>query len=143
MNAKLLFSVVLFALGLQISGCDRNKISFSADIQPILKASCLNCHNSASDEDADEDAMGEGAYASGFSVANYDDVMKGTSLGPVVVPGSSMSSALYLVVAGKTDPAIRMPPHHDESWAEGRGTPLSANQIEMIAAWIDQGAKNN
>ena len=88
-------------------------------------------------------AMGEGAYASGFSVASYDDVMQGTSLGPVVVAGSSMSSALYLVVAGKTDPAIRMPPHHDESWAEGRGVPLSANQIEMIAAWIDQGAKNN
>jgi len=143
MNAKALFVAVVFVLSMQISGCDRNKISYSADIQPILKASCLECHDSTVAQDADEAAMGEGAYASGFSVANYDDVMKGTSLGPVVVAGSSMSSALYLVVAGKTDPAIRMPPHHDESWAEGRGVPLSANQIEMIAAWIDQGAKNN
>jgi len=140
MNAKLLFGAVVCVLSMQISGCDRNKISFSADIQPILKASCLECHDSTVDQEA---AMGEGAYASGFSVASYDDVMQGTSLGPVVVAGSSMSSALYLVVAGKTDPAIRMPPHHDESWAEGRGVPLSANQIEMIAAWIDQGAKNN
>lgn len=143
MNAKLLFSVVLCTLSLQISGCDRNKISYATDIQPILKASCLECHDSTIDQDADKAAMGEGAYASGFSVASYDDVMQGTRLGPVVVAGSSMSSALYLVVAGKTDPAIRMPPHHDESWAEGRGVPLSANQIEMIAAWIDQGAKDN
>lgn len=143
MNAKLLFSVVLCTLSLQISGCDRNKISYATDIQPILKASCLECHDSTIDQGADKAAMGEGAYASGFSVASYDDVMQGTSLGPVVVAGSSMSSALYLVVAGKTDPAIRMPPHHDESWAEGRGVPLSANQIEMIAAWIDQGAKDN
>jgi hypothetical protein len=143
MNAKLLFGAFVFALSLQISGCDRNKISYATDIQPILKASCLECHDSTIDQDADKAAMGEGAYASGFSVASYDDVMQGTSLGPVVVAGSSMSSALYLVVAGKTDPAIRMPPHHDESWAEGRGVPLSANQIEMIAAWIDQGARDN
>ena len=60
-----------------------------------------------------------------------------------VVPGSRLSSTLYLVVAGKTAPEIRMPPHHDESWAEGRGAALSARQIEMIGAWIDQGAKDN
>ena len=40
-----------------------------------------------------------------------------------------MSSALYLVVAGKTDPEIRMPPHHAESWAQGRGVPLTDEQI--------------
>lgn len=143
MNAKLLFSVVVIALSTQFVGCGRNQVSFAADIQPILTASCLDCHNSTIDEDADEDVMGEGAYSSGFSVVSYDDVMKGTSLGPVVLPGSSMSSTLYLVVAGKTAPEIRMPPHHDESWAEGRGTQLSAEQIETIGAWIDQGAKNN
>ena len=143
MPAKLLFSVILFALSLPISGCGRDTISFSDDILPILDASCLECHNSMSNAAADEDKMGEGAYTSGFSVADYAAVMKGTSLGPVVVPGSRMSSSLYLVVAGKTGPEIRMPPHHDESWAEGRGAALSARQIEMIGAWIDQGARDN
>ncbi len=143
MPAKLLFSVAVFALSLQISGCGRDQISFSDDILPILEASCLECHNGASTAAADEEKMGEGAYTSGFSVADYAAVMKGTSLGPVVVPGSSMSSTLYLVVAGKTAPEIRMPPHHDESWAEGRGAALSVRQIEMIGTWIDQGAKDN
>jgi hypothetical protein len=143
MNAKLLFSVLIFALSAQIAACGRNAVSFSEDIQPILQASCVSCHNGTIDSKADKDAMGEGAQVSGFSVADYAGVMAGTSLGPMVVPGSRLSSSLYLVVAGKTDPAIRMPPHHDESWAEGRGVPLSAAQIEMVGAWIDQGAKNN
>ncbi|MGI9249275.1 MAG: c-type cytochrome domain-containing protein [Woeseiaceae bacterium] len=133
MKAKLLFSVALFALSTQFSGCGRNEVSFSADIQPILTAACVECHTTT----------GEGVAASGFAVNDYDSVMKGTELGPVVVAGSSMSSALYLVVAGKTAPEIRMPPHHEESWAEGRGVQLSAAQIESMAAWIDQGAKDN
>jgi len=133
MNAKLLFSVVLFALSTHIAGCARNEVSFSTDVQPILQASCLECH----------DSSGEGMSASGLSVVDYASIMKGTDLGPVVVAGSSMSSALYLVVAGKTAPEIRMPPHHSESWAEGRGTQLSADQIDIIAMWIDQGAADN
>jgi len=143
MNARLLFGVVVFTLGTQISACDRNKVSFSADIQPILNASCLECHNDAIKGTTGEDAVGEGALISGFSVSNYESVMQGTALGPVVIAGSSLSSALYLVVAGKTAPEIRMPPHHSESWADGRGTPLSAAQIASISAWIDQGALDN
>ncbi len=142
MQAKLLFGLVVAALGTQIATCARNTVSFSEDIQPILKASCLGCHGGSIDR-GKEATLGEGSYTSGFSVVDYESIMQGTSLGPVVVPGSSMSSALYLVVAGKTDPAIRMPPHHDESWAQGRGVPLSARQIDMIGAWIDQGANNN
>jgi hypothetical protein len=100
---------------------------------PILQASCLECHNNT----------GEGVVASKFSVVDYASVMKGTSLGPVVVPGSSISSTLYRVVAGKTSPEIRMPPHHSDALAEGRGESLGAEQIEIIAGWIDQGAKDN
>ena len=75
MNAKLLFSVILFALSMHISGCSRDTISFSGDILPILEASCLECHNSAGGEDVDADQMGEGAYVSGFSVVDYDALM--------------------------------------------------------------------
>ena len=133
MNAKLLFSIVLIGLSLQIAACGRSEVSFSADVQPILEVACLECHNST----------GEGIAASGFSVVDYAAVMKGTELGPAVIPGSSMSSTLYRVIAGKTDPEIRMPPHHDESLAEGRGMALGDEQIEIIGVWIDQGAKNN
>lgn len=133
MNAKLLFSAVIVLICTQFSACGRSEVSFATDVQPILEVACLECHTTA----------GEGTAASGFAVNDYDAVMKGTEFGPVVVAGSSISSTLYMVIAGKTDPEIRMPPHHDEAWAEGRGVPLADEEIETIAAWIDQGAKNN
>ena len=133
MYARLPAIAVAIILGLQIAGCGRGEVSFSADVMPVLEVACIECHTSA----------GEGVAASGFAVNNYESVMKGTDLGPAVVAGSAMSSTLYRVVAGKTDPEIRMPPHHDEAWAEGRGTPLADDEIAAIGAWIDQGAKNN
>jgi len=133
MYARLLFSIVLVALCAQVTGCGRKEMSFAADIQPILEERCIECHN----------VTGEGVTASNFSVVDYASLMKGTGFGPVIVPGSSISSSLYLVVAGKTAPEIRMPPHSHESFAEGRGEALGVDELEKIAAWIDQGAKNN
>jgi len=115
-----------------LAGCEQ-KVRFAADIQPIFDASCTRCH----------DRQAEGEAVSGLSLASYEDLLAGTRFGKVVVPGSRMSSALYLTVAGKTAPEIRMPPHHAEKLAQGEGTPLSAHQIELIGRWIDQGARNN
>lgn len=122
----------LVALCIGLFGCER-QISFADDVQPILLASCIECH----------DQSAEGYETSGFSLRDYDSVMQGTKFGPVVVPESSISSALYLLVAHKTEPQIHMPPHHDQAWAEGRGTPLSEDEIKIIKDWIDQGALNN
>jgi len=133
MNAKLLISIGTLGLSLQLLGCGQTAVSYSADVAPIFQEHCIECHNST----------GEGVSASGFSVHTYASVMKGTNLGTVVIPGSSISSTLYLVVAQKTAPEIQMPPHHSEAWAEGRGSPLSENDLETIAAWIDQGALDN
>lgn len=132
MNAKILLGLGSIALCMNFSGCER-PVSYAADVQPLLDESCGNCH----------DRTGEGSISSGFSVNDYDAVMKGTNLGKVVVPGSSESSNLYRVIAGKTAPEIRMPPHHHESWSKGRGRPLSPKQIDIIRRWIDQGAKDN
>ena len=132
MTANFVFRLCSVTLCFGLFGCER-PVSYSADVQPILAESCLGCHNRA----------GEGSVTSGFSVSNYDDVLQGTSLGPVVIPGSSESSNLYRVIAMKTAPEIRMPPHHDVSLAEGRGMPLTDEQIKTIKDWIDQGAENN
>ena len=127
------FSRVGFlALCIGLVGCDRD-VSFADDVQPILVASCISCH----------DKSAEGYETSGFSLSDYDSVMKGTNFGPVVVPNSSMSSTLYLLVAHKTSPEIHMPPHHEDALAEGRGISLSEEQLETIRAWIDQGAQDN
>lgn len=114
-------------------GCGQGEVSFADDINPVFQKSCVSCHS----------GVGEGAQMSAYLMVDYDSVMKGTMHGPVIVPGSRMSSSLYLVVAGKTAPEIRMPPHNDESFAQGRGVMLSAETIELIGLWIDQGAKNN
>ena len=127
-KAIIAIAIVLVAL----SGCEK-QVSYANDVQPLLDNYCIQCHA----------VEGEGEAASGFAVDDYDAVMKGTKFGPVVVPGSSMSSSLYLVVALKTDPEIHMPPHHDESLSEGRGFPLSAENVKVIGDWIDQGAKDN
>ena len=128
MSMKMLIPVGA-AMLIVLAGCERD-VSYTADVQPIFDSYCVQCHT----------ATGEGGAASGFVVDNYDTVMKGTNFGPVVVPGSSMSSSLYLVVASKTDPKIHMPPHHDDALAKGRGFELSGENIDTIAAWIDQGA---
>ena len=118
---------------LLMTACGQGQVSFSDDVLPILDRYCADCHGST----------GEGAERSEYRVTDYENVMKGTKFGQVVVPGSRLSSALYLVIAGKTAPEIRMPPHNEESLAAGRGVMLSADAIETIGLWIDQGAKNN
>ena len=126
------FALCLAACGLLLTGCD-NQVSYTEDVQPILFASCLSCH--------DQDS--EGYLNSGFSLDSYESVMSGTKFGAVVVPGSAESSSLYLVVAHKTASEIHMPPHTDDALAEGRGVSLTEEQIETIKLWIEQGALNN
>lgn len=124
--------ICFFTLFIALSGCER-QISFAGDVQPIFLASCVECH----------DKSAEGYASSGFSLGDYESVMKGTNFGPVVIANSSISSTLYLTIASKTSPEIHMPPHHDNALAAGRGAPLSQHQIEVIQTWIDQGAQNN
>jgi hypothetical protein len=112
-----LFVTAVIVTGL--AGCSRT-VTY-ADVEPLLKERCASCHT------GDQD----GVAKSGFSVESYETVMKGTRLGPVVVPGSAESSTLYRMVAGKTDPALQMP--HS-------GDILGDDQVATIREWIDQGA---
>jgi len=130
-NRHSIFSLLVVALALG-AGCTR-QVSFVQDVNPILQAKCLSCH----------DTTGEGSANSGFSVMTYDKLIAGTKLGKVIVPGSAVSSSLYLVIAHKTSPEIQMPPHHQEAVAKGRSVPLTQGEIDTIKLWIDQGARNN
>jgi len=132
MALRLSLKFGLVALSIGLVGCERN-ISFANDVKPILLEHCAECHNQT----------GEGTTASDFSVLDYDSVMSGTKFGAVVIPGSSISSSLYLLIDEKTAPEIQMPPHHDVSLSAGRGEALPEDKVEIIRTWIDQGAKNN
>lgn len=107
-----------------VAACSDSTVSYQDDIKPILEKNCNECHLLG----------GEGYEASGFSTENYQGLMRGTRFGPVIDSGSAISSTLYLLVAGKTDPSIQMP--------HGR-TALSDEEIATIEKWIDQGAKDN
>ncbi|MDZ7750974.1 MAG: c-type cytochrome domain-containing protein [Gammaproteobacteria bacterium] len=120
--------ILLPVAALAMTACDRGtedaEVSFSREVKPILEARCGDCHAPG----------GKGTEKSGLVLENYDALMRGTRLGPVVQPGNAISSTLYLVVAGKADRSIRMP-HGDSE--------LSEQEVATIERWIDQGANNN
>jgi hypothetical protein len=88
---------------------------------------------------------------SGFSVATYKDVMKGTKYGSVISPGSSVGSTLVRLIKHQADPTINMPKeyslalkNHDQKIMVSNGArSLSKHDISLISDWVDQGAKNN
>lgn len=121
-RAALLALSALTVAALQ-TGCGEKSVTYLGDVKPIIDANCATCHVPG----------GAGYEKSGLRMDSYDGLMKGTKFGAVVIPGSSVSSTLYLLVAGKADPSIRMP-HGGKSLPEA--------DIATIAAWIDQGAKN-
>ena len=82
---------------------------------------------------------------------SYETVMRGTKFGPVVVPGSSITSTLVLLLEHKVDPSISMPRREKAAKAVhgqfvmGLDEPMALppEQIRIIKTWIDQGAKDN
>lgn len=94
------------------------QVDFKADIWPIFEAKCIECH-------------GAEKKKSGLRMHNKEEAMKGGTEGPMVVAGNSAESLLIQLVAGTNDNFDRMPPE---------GDPLSAEQIGLLRAWIDQGA---
>jgi Planctomycete cytochrome C len=116
--------IILVSTLITIACTGEHKPGYTADVRPILDKYCAECHMPDRD----------GAEKSGFQIDSYASIMKGTKFGPVIVPGSADSSTLYILVAGKADPKINMP-HGKE--------PLSANEIDTLRLWIDQGAMDN
>lgn len=129
MNGKRTAIAVAMLGGLSLAACGpqgggRQEVSFKAQVQPVVKKHCAECHTGG----------GAGTQKSGFTVDSYQGLMKGTKFGPVVIPGSAVSSSLYRLVSGDVDPSIRMPHGRD---------PLPEAEIKLIELWIDQGAKDN
>ena len=63
---------------------------------------------------------------------------KGGETGPGVIPGKSAES-LVVQAATHQDPDLAMPPKNNKSGAVN----LTAAEIDLLKAWIDQGAKHS
>jgi len=92
------------------------QVSFSADVLPIFEARCQRCH-------------GPGRSEVGLRLHTYEDVLAGSSNGPVVVPGSAETSYLVDLIESGSMPlgAAKLPD----------------GEIQAIVDWVNAGALDN
>jgi hypothetical protein len=93
------------------------RVDFARDVQPILQARCLACH--------DKDKR-----KGGLSLATYGDSLDGGRNGAVIRPGNAAGSLLVHRIAGEIEP--QMPKDED---------PLAPTELAVIRRWIEQGAR--
>ena len=91
------------------------KVDFARDVQPVFKTYCIACH-------------GPTQQMNGLRLDRRRDAMHGGTIA-VIGPGNSTGSRLYLRLIGDQY-GLRMPPTG----------PLPQEKIDVIKAWIDQGA---
>ena len=103
---------------------DKKGVTFAKDIKPILDKSCVGCHGP-------ERTKGK------LRLDSLEGVLKGGEHGKPVTPGKSAESGLVLVTAHVGNPDYWMPPKDNK----GKIPPLTKEQVGLIRAWIDQGAK--
>jgi len=107
------------------------EISFNADVMPILKRECLPCH-------------AEDNYnPSELSLDSHELLMEGGKHGVPVVPGDPEKSILFQKIGPSPPFGDRMPldPKRKRGMASTRT--LSEEEIRIIRAWIEQGAKGD
>jgi mono/diheme cytochrome c family protein len=96
-------------------------IDFDRDVKPIFESTCFRCH-------------GPEKPKARFRLDNRESALKGGENNrDDIVPGDGAKSKLIHYVARVVED-MEMPP-------PGKGEPLTPEQISLLRAWIDQGAK--
>jgi hypothetical protein len=127
-NPRLFLVLVVLSAGTLLAqdstkGKTLTEVSFSKDVAPVLDKFCTTCHSS------DED------HPSELFMDTYETLMKGGKHGKAIVPGDSKESLIAKKLSDAPPFGKMMPPPR-----KPRPTP---EQIALILAWIDQGAKKN
>ena len=103
---------------------DKQGVTYAADIKPIFEKSCIKCH-------------GADKQKGKLRLDSLQAILKGGEDGKVVVPGKSEDSMLIHNVAHLGDEDLWMPPPDNKDKIPA----LTKEQIGLLRAWIDQGAK--
>ena len=133
-------------------------LTYTKDIRPILETSCFRCH-------------GEDRPKGNLRLDSLDALLKGSEHGRVVTPGKSEKSPLVIAVAQIDDETAMPPKPKPGRGPGGQGggpggpppgggrppgpggpggprgnfgpppKPLTPEQVGLVRAWIDQGAK--
>jgi hypothetical protein len=160
---SVLFLTALLTAGTAFAEIDLSKlpsasaktdVTFEKDIFPLFKDSCVRCHGAEKPK-------------AGLRLDSLEAVLKGSKDGKVVAVGDSTKSGLVMAIS-RLDPETAMPPTRkgrgpgnrppNAQNAGGQGTnqpaaggpprmqeppakPLTPEQVGLVRAWIDQGAK--
>jgi hypothetical protein len=103
---------------------DKTGVTYATDIKPIFDKSCVRCHGAEKPK-------------ARLRLDGLETALKGGEDGKVILPGNSAGSMLIHCVARVGKPDGFMPPPRNKA----NIPPLTKEQIGLIRAWIDQGAK--
>ena len=134
MNAKII-AVITTVLGVSFTALaadeaklppasTKKDVTFAADIKPIFEKSCIKCHS------------GEKPKAK-LRLDTVEGALKGSKEGKVIEVGKSADSVLVKSAAHVGDSDGWMPP----AKAKAKFPTLTPEQVGLVRAWIDQGAK--
>ena len=118
MKLALVFLAPVAAFAATLPQPASREVDFKKDIQPLLEAACVKCH-------------AKGKEKGGFSIETRELFLKGGDSGEGAIAGKSAESLVVKLVASD-DPDERMPK---------KGTHWTAEQVGLLRAWIDQGAR--
>lgn len=102
----------------------KKDVTFAADIKPLFESSCVKCH-------------GAQKPRAKLRLDSLEGVTKGGEDGKVIEPGNSAKSMLVHNIGHLGEEDDFMPPPKNKLGIKQ----LTDEQIGLIRAWIDQGAK--
>jgi hypothetical protein len=94
-------------------------VDYERQIKPLLVRTCIGCH-------------GPDKQRGSLRLDTFASLKVGGSRGPSIVPGKSADSNLIVALTGDGTIIPTMPPKEPK---------LTADEIALVRAWIDQGAK--
>jgi hypothetical protein len=121
MNRALIFSTAAIALLATAHVTHGDEHPDDARATALIRSNCLACHNSSTAE-------------AGVIIETREQLLGKHDDKVLIVPGNHAESWLWKISSRQAEPA--MPPEDNKVNA----APLTAEEIQLLAAWIDRGA---
>ena len=102
------------------AAADKKGVTYEKDIRSLFEQSCFKCHGP-------EKPKGR------LRLDSLESALQGGKDGKIIEKGNSAKSLIVRLTA-RLDEDEAMPP-------KDKGKPLTREQVGLIRAWIDQGAK--
>lgn len=119
----LLLSLFLLSIFSRAIAQDKDEVSYSKDLYPIIKARCIKCH-----EQDDENP-------NNYAMENVTLMRSSGKSRNIIVPGDGANSYIILKLLPKPPKGAQMPIFSKKK--------LTESEVDLFKRWIDQGAKDN